>query len=351
MSRYTTNLLKTALSTIYFTGGHHLLAPYTQGVGVIFMLHQVTPEPPRKFEPNRILKITPAFLGRAIENVRKAGFDVVSLDEAHWRLCEGDFERSFACFTFDDGYRDNYEHAYPIFRDLELPFAIYVPSDFADLKADLWWLTLEHIIDVVDELRVRIDGADRTFAAASVEEKENAYDTIYWWLRGIDENDARAFVRQLARGIGFDPASLGPELLMDWDTIRIMDRDPLVTIGGHTKGHYAIAKLSEAEARFQVQSNLDRLEAELGHRPEHFSYPYGCEVSATPREFAMLKELGIKTAVTTRKGLIYAEHEQHLTALPRVSLNGDYQEERYLKVFLSGAPFILRNGFKKVNAA
>jgi hypothetical protein len=58
------------------------------------------------------------------------------------------------------------------------------------------------------------------------------------------------------------------------------------------------------------------------------------------------------TAVTTRKGLIRRSHADRLTALPRVSLNGDYQDLRYLKVMLSGVPCALRDAAARmVNAA
>ena len=111
MSRRTTSLLKGALSTMYYTGIHRMMAPVTQGVGMIFMLHHVRPDGVREFEPNRILKITPDFLEEVIQQVQAAGIDIISLDELHWRMAEGDFDRNFAVFTFDDGYRDNAEYA------------------------------------------------------------------------------------------------------------------------------------------------------------------------------------------------------------------------------------------------
>ncbi|MBO0741819.1 MAG: polysaccharide deacetylase, partial [Hyphomicrobiaceae bacterium] len=64
---------------------------------------------------------------------------------------------------------------------------------------------------------------------------------------------------------------------------------------------------------------------------------------AGPREFDLVKELGLKTGVTTRKGLIHPRHASELTGLPRVWLDGDYQKQRYVKVLLSGAPFALFN--------
>jgi peptidoglycan/xylan/chitin deacetylase (PgdA/CDA1 family) len=138
---------------------------------------------------------------------------------------------------------------------------------------------------------------------------------------------------------------------MSWDRLRSMASDPLVTIGAHTNTHFALAKLTEAEALFEIEAGAKRLERELGVKPMHLSYPYGGEDAAGPREFRLARELGFRTAVTTRKGLLYAGHSHHLTALPRVSLNGDYQDERYLSVLLSGAPFAFWNGFRRISVA
>jgi peptidoglycan/xylan/chitin deacetylase (PgdA/CDA1 family) len=93
------------------------------------------------------------------------------------------------------------------------------------------------------------------------------------------------------------------------------------------------------------------IEAALGVRPEHLSYPVGDPTSAGPREFRIAAELGFKTGVTTRPGVIFPEHREHLTALPRVSLNGEHQQLRYVRVLVSGAATAVWNGFRRVNAA
>lgn len=351
MSRRNTKYIKAALQALYYSRGHKLLAPFAKGVGAIFMLHHVTPQPVREFEPNRILGIAPQFLEEVIYWVRENGFDVISLDEAHYRLIEGEFDRSFVCFTFDDGYRDNRDFAYPIFKRHNLPMAIYVPSDFADGAGNLWWLALEHIVREVDQLRMRFEGEMHTFVCGDAKEKEATYHALYWWLRAMGERDARGVVAGLSRSIGFDPSELSRELVMTWDELRQLTDDPLVTIGGHTKSHFALSKLSLGEARIEIESNLTRIETELGRRPTHFSYPYGSEESAGAREFTLTRELGLKTAVTTRKGVLYSEHAEHLMALPRVSLNGDFQDLKYLSVLMSGVPFRAWNGFRRLNAA
>jgi peptidoglycan/xylan/chitin deacetylase (PgdA/CDA1 family) len=347
MSRRTTGLLKAALSAIHYSGVGTLLAPFTKGEGVVFMLHHVRPEPPHAFEPNRILKITPEFLESVIGSVLAAGFDVISLDEVPRRLANAASAPPFACFTFDDGYRDNRDFAYPIFKRHGLPFAIYVPAAFADGQGDLWWLVLEAAIRKAPELRLVMGGVERRFETRTPAAKDRAFHEIYWWLRSIPEREARAAVARLAADAGYNPAHLCSDLVMSWDELRELARDPLVTIGAHTCGHYALAKLTAGEARREMAESVRRVEAELGRPCRHFSYPYGDETSAGPREFEIAKSLGLATAVTTRKGLIHKEHAHALTALPRLSLNGDFQDERYVKVLLTGAPFAVMDALKR----
>jgi peptidoglycan/xylan/chitin deacetylase (PgdA/CDA1 family) len=134
---------------------------------------------------------------------------------------------------------------------------------------------------------------------------------------------------------------------MSWDELRELAKDPLVTIGAHTRGHHALAKLDDDEARAEMAESVARVENELGRRCRHFSYPYGCANSAGPREFRLAEELGLETAVTTQKGLLYPGHVHELTALPRLSLNGDFQDLRYVKALLSGVPFAVMNTLRR----
>jgi peptidoglycan/xylan/chitin deacetylase (PgdA/CDA1 family) len=352
VAKVKTAMLKAAMTGLYHTRAHRLLAPYTQGVGVIFTLHQVQPEPsePRPFAPNRILEVTPDFLDAVLDQVQQAGLDVVSLDEAVRRLKDGDARR-FACFTFDDAYRDNLHYAYPLFKRRSLPLTLYVPSDFPDGNGELWWLALEESVRRAEKIDIQTGGRLWSLPAQSVAEKWRAYEKIYWWLRAVDEPTQREAVRALALRYGVDMPAQCRRLIMNWDEIRMLAADPLVTIGAHTKAHYAIAKLSAAQAVEQMEGGAARIERETGRRPLHFAFPYGDAASASHRDFALARECGFRTAVTTEKAMLFPEQRRHLFSLPRVSLNGDYQSLTYTAVFLSGAPFALRNRFQQVRAA
>lgn len=346
MQSTTTALMQSGLSALHYSGLGALAAPLARGKGVIFTLHSVRPEPPGPFEPNRILKVTPRFLETAIETVRAAGYDIVSLDEAARRLKSEAAAPPFACFTFDDGYKDNRDYAYPVLKKHGVPFAIYIPTAYPDGEGDLWWLVLENAIRKAGEVRVALDGVERVFETETPDAKNHAFEQIYWSLRARPESELRAAVRAIADACGYDPSTLCRDLIMDWDELRALAADPLVTIGAHTHRHVAVAKLSEEEAQAEIAQSIARIERELGHPCRHFSFPYGDEGSAGPRDFAIAAALGVETAVTTHKDVLRARYP--MTGLPRISLNGDFQEARYLSAMMTGVPFL---AFDAANAA
>ncbi len=354
MSGLKKTIIRSGLETLYFSGAHLALRPFVGGVGAILTLHHVRPPRPDRFQPNRLLEVTPEFLERVVRYLRRSRLDLVSLDEMHRRLTEGDFARRFVCITIDDGYRDTLQWAYPILKDIEAPFAVYIPTSFPDRLGELWWLALEAVVarNSARQPADRRRGAAGSIAR-TVAEKRDLFEQLY--RLGAQPHDrgraARASVRDLSARYHVDIAAFCDELCMNWDELATLAADPLVTIGAHTVNHVMLAKVPERSARSEMEMSRSVIEASLGVRPEHLSYPVGDPTSAGPREFRIAAELGFKTAVTTRPGVLFPEHRDHLMALPRISLNGEHQQLRYVRVLLSGAATAMWNGFRRVNAA
>jgi peptidoglycan/xylan/chitin deacetylase (PgdA/CDA1 family) len=345
-------IIRGGLESLYFSGAYQWLKPLVGGVGAILTLHHVRPPRPGSFQPNRLLEITPRFFNRVIEDLRRSDLDLVSVDEVRRRLFEGDFSRRFVCLTFDDGYRDTLQIAYPILKREGIPFTVYVATSFPDRLGELWWLALEAVIARNNRIGLDIEGRNQSFDCATVAEKCALYDELYWWLRARPtETELRDVVRNLSACYGVDIASFCKELCMGWEELAQLASDPLVTIGAHTVTHPMLAKLPEKSARSEIDLSRSVIEAALSKRPEHLAFPIGDRTSAGPREFAIAAELGFKTAVTTRPGVLFPDHRNHLTALPRISLNGEYQRLRYVRVLLSGSATAMWNGFRHVEAA
>jgi peptidoglycan/xylan/chitin deacetylase (PgdA/CDA1 family) len=316
-----------------------LIRALSRSRGVIFTLHRVLPQEPADFSPNAILQVQPDFLEYVIERVRDLGIDIVSLDEALERLAAPRKGRSFVVLTFDDAYKDNLKHALPILRRQEAPFTLYVPTAFVDGVGELWWQAIEDIITRQEAIAMTVDGETDYIDTRTTGQKQSAFDTLYWQLRKMPEPERIELLRKFATAYGYDLDQQCRDLIMDWRELRHFAGEPLCTIGAHTVHHYELAKLPVDQARHEMAQSADILLAQFGVRPTHFSYPLGGPLSAGQREFDLARELGFRSAVTTRPGGLYARHAKTPEALPRVSLNGYFQSRRYVDVFATGAIF------------
>lgn len=345
------NIIRAGFDALYFSGAHYLLRPVLAGVGVILMLHHVRPARSDPFQPNRHLEVTPAFLRTALAHVRELGLDIISLDEMHRRMSGRDFRRRFVCFTFDDGYRDNRDFALAVMRAYDAPFTVYAAGDFAEGRGRFWWLALEELVAKADAIDAPIDGGVR-LDATSPAAKQAAFDRLHVWLRAMPTDQAMIeALEALAARHGVSVDGAGSQLCMPWDELRDFAADPLVTVGAHTLSHCTLAKAPRSVAAHEMAASRQRIEEALQRPVAHFAYPYGDRIAASSREFALARELGFSTAVTTRPGMLFAENAGHLTALPRISLNGHFQDRRYLSVLTSGAATAIWKGFRRVDAA
>ena len=276
-------IIRGGLESLYFTGAHLALKPLVGGVGAILTLHHVRPPRPDRFQPNRLLEDHAALSVRVVKLLRRSGVDVVSLDEMHRRMTEGDFGRRFVCLTFDDGYRDTLQHAYPILKDAR--------HAVRGLRADQLSRPARRIVVARARSGNRPERTHR--AGDRRQEPHLRLPHRRREARAVrrallvaaparpTEAEMRAIMRDLAACYQVDIAAFCKDLCMDWQEIAALAADPLVTIGAHTVNHPMLAKLPEKAVRSEMDLSRSVIEAALGARPAHLSYPY--RRSAAPR--------------------------------------------------------------------
>lgn len=342
------------LNTIYYSGGASLANKSLRGLGSILMLHRTGSVKQSPFSPNNHLNVTPDFLENTIRRLKNSIYEFVDLDEAASRIRDDKpadrSTRPFVCVTLDDGYRDNLANAVPIFRKYNVPYTIFIAPGLVDGRASLWWEDLEQLIDIRDRLDIDLPGGRVEIPMGSVAQKYEAFEFLLHHLTNeVDEIEQRRIMTQLCLLHKIDCEGHRAKSIMDWSDLKQLSDDPLCTLGAHTIHHYAVARLPKEQARLEIEESGRLIELETGKRPRHFAYPYGYPAAAGPREFAMTAEAGYSTAVTTRHGVCYSAHSEHLTALPRISLNGNFQKFKYVKTLLSGASTRLANKGAKLN--
>jgi peptidoglycan/xylan/chitin deacetylase (PgdA/CDA1 family) len=342
-------LRKLALNVARYSGIAPLAKPLVGGIGAILMLHRVTNQPAKPLGINRHLSITPDFLDQVIADMKCRGYRFVSMDEAVDRIRSGNGRQQFATITADDAYRDNLTEALPVFEKHGTPFTVYVAPGLIDGTTDLWWDVVEDIVGARDRIDLRTANGTMVIDASSTARKMEANRRLENYLTNeIPEAAQREVVRVLARSAGVDFGQPRRDTLMDWNEIRTIAGHPLATIGAHSVHHYNLRRLSAHSVRRELADGAKTLKDKLGRVPRHLAYPYGYAAAVGPREVGLAKEAGYVSAITTRHGILRAEHAGHLHALPRISLNGRYQRLGHLRTMLSGITTPLANNGKVV---
>jgi peptidoglycan/xylan/chitin deacetylase (PgdA/CDA1 family) len=342
--------MKACFEAIYWSGAAHIMSGSWGGQGVIFCLHHVGPKTTSNFAPNANLETTPQFLEAIILLMKRKGYALLSLSEAVEQIRTKTFKHDrFAVFTLDDGYKDNFVHAMPVFTRHNCPFTVYVAPRIAEGTCELWWRGLEAIIAGSDHVSCQTDGLQLLLPTQTTEQKWVAWQTMAPRVQSMPEYTQREWISQMAIEHGVDLLRLCREAAMTWDELREMRKNPLATIGAHTLNHYNLLKLPEADARREIFESRAQIEAELGGDVKHFAYPYGNKDAAGPREFKLCEEAGYESAVVTRLGAITPDHHAHLFALPRIMVSSRFASTRHIDALISGVPGRLANGLRGLN--
>jgi len=147
-----------------------------------------------------------------------------------------------------------------------------------------------------------------------------------------------------------DSSEVTAEMSLNWEQVKEMSRHPNVTIASHTSNHNCLKYLTTEQIKEDIIGSVKRLESQIQKKVEHFSYPFGQKQNGN-REFAILKELGFKTATTTRFANIFPEHWEHRCSLPRIYQLDRIPLVKYLDVVCSGALSVLIYRFRKIVAS
>jgi len=287
-------------------------------LGVVYMLHHICEKDAKLIPTNEDLKVSPAFLEKIILRYKRLGFDFVSLDQLNEMIRSGETNRRpFVAFTIDDGYLDNYTNALPVFEKYDVPFAIFVATDFVDKKAILWWDSIEELI-MTHESVTTSDG--RTYPCKTFQQRWNTFRYLRERILNLDQNCLEQGLNKMFAEYGIDWYGPIKEKGMTWSQIKSLADHPLCTIGGHTVSHPSLKNLSEEEAEQEIREGVKRIAQVIQHSVRYFAYPYGTPHEIGVREFRIIERLGIQLAFMAHQGCVTIDNMKHVTCLPRVYL-------------------------------
>jgi peptidoglycan/xylan/chitin deacetylase (PgdA/CDA1 family) len=330
---------------LYYSQLHRLTKPIFGGMGHILMFHRVVPDNNKvRIHNHKSLEISPSRLEEIINFFQKRDYLFISLDELLAIKNATKPVGKFVIFTFDDGYVDNFEYAYPIFKKQGVPFTIYVATSLPDSKAILWWYLLEDIIVARSSVQLEIEGQKVSYRTQSIKEKEIAFNKIRNWFAVADEKKLPVLTTSLFLGNEEAIAAKTRALSLTWEQVKALSQDPLVTIGSHTVNHFPLDSLTADKSAFEMNESKRIIESRIGREVKHFCYPLG---SHGRKEIELLKHSGYSTATTIKMANIFMENLDYPFSLPRIMINS-LTTDKILSLQINGLLPALRNKFTRV---
>ncbi|MDX6720873.1 MAG: hypothetical protein QOJ63_3127 [Solirubrobacteraceae bacterium] len=227
--------------------------------------------------------------------------DVVSGDELPDALERPRGRR--VALTFDDGYRDNYELAYPALRAHGLPATFFLATGFIDRPRVAWWDEISWIVRSSPRDGIAADGwlaAPVRFGPGERSAATRVLVERYW---SLPEAGTEAYLRWLARACETgraDPASAATTW-MTWEMVREM-RAGGMAFGAHTVDHPVLARCTSGRQGLEIGDSVARLREQLGEPVSLFAYPVGGRGMFDDTTRAHLREAGITHAFAFHGG-------------------------------------------------
>jgi peptidoglycan/xylan/chitin deacetylase (PgdA/CDA1 family) len=226
----------------------------------------------------------------------------------------------FAMITFDDGYLDNFELAFPVLHAQDVTGVFFITTGFLDNRPLAWWDEIAWMIRSSKQATIPTNDYFETPICLS--NSESAIQKIlrrYYSLSGSRTADYIEFLAA-ATGVGRAPAELSQSMWMSWDQVREM-RSRGMSIGAHTVNHPVLSQLSFEEQNFEICESQLRLEHELGESITALSYPVGRPDSFNEDTRRVLTQNNFDWAFSYYGG--YSKGSIDRFDIPRVAIESD----------------------------
>ena len=229
----------------------------------------------------------------------KSWFHVLPLDRAVAQLKQGTLPARAACITFDDGYADNHHVALPILQRHGLTSTFFIATNFLD-GGCMWNDTIVESIRACDASGLDLFSLGLgNHPLGSIEHRRAAIGAIIQQVKYRPVVERVAITDQLARLARVQPPQ---DLMMQSHEVKAMHQAGM-QIGAHTVSHPILGRLTNDQAREEIQSSKSFLEQLLGERVGLFAYPNGKPgEDYTPQSVEVVRSLDFDAAVSTRWG-------------------------------------------------
>jgi peptidoglycan/xylan/chitin deacetylase (PgdA/CDA1 family) len=277
----------------------------------ILMLHRVGERNPNGVPSNQNLLLNCDEIEAYVNNAKKNGWSFISTDEFYFNISRSKNFKKCINLTFDDGYKDNYDVGFPLLSSLNVPFTVYVTTNFISNFDFPWWLKLEDVL--LNSKEIKLPESSKAVVMTHINR-----DEVFQNIRNIilaDSSKSSLYINWL---LNFNTDKKYDHIFMNWSDVTELSSSNLATIGAHSVSHSSLALSNEINSFNEISKSKKIIEENCNIKVNHYAIPYGTVNDYSIRDIDYIREIGFATNVTTSFGVHRNGYNVNLLLLPRI---------------------------------
>ncbi len=207
--------------------------------------------------------------------------------------------------TFDDGFSDTFEVAFPLLQRHRVPATVFVSTGHIESPEPYWFEFAAHLMLRIPPRALVLDECPAGLPhAADIAARRESIHRLHRVLKACDATRRRALVEQWRQRFAadLDERALALGRSITRAQIEEMARAG-ISFGSHTISHPNLSLASDAAIELELRGSKSALEAILGRRVRTLAYPFGVPGTYDPRAIRIARECGYELAVSFRQGV------------------------------------------------
>lgn len=294
-----------------------------------FNFHRIGDAASCKYDPN-VFSCSSKDLERHLHFI-KNNFEIINQESFIDIINSGrDVDKKLAYITFDDGYLDNYDLAFPILSAMKIPATFFVATGLIESKVIPWWDEIAWHVKHCDLDKLRLTSWNKAIVLTQGARHNNIREVLSQVKTASTSIDEQLIELRKATKLTLDHYR---SEFMTWDNLAEMEAAGM-TIGAHSHSHRIFSSLNAEELSHELSYAKKLLEQQLTKKVLSISYPVGNATTYNNKMFDEIEHQGYQLAFTFRY-FVNQKLSLHKFQLGRFSISEPFDKVKFMELCLN----------------
>lgn len=267
----------------------------------VLVYHRILRREDADYNPN-VIEATPEQFDEQVAMLKRRHHVVEPLEMLELVENPSKLRHLSVALTFDDGYHDSYDYAFPILRSHGLRATFFLPTAFVGTDRLAWWDQIAWVLRHTKRTTLELTYPRALTIRLAGSTFEESTREVLRLVKG-DAVDMPRFLRALADAAAIDvPAAAARPQFLSWEHAHEMERAGMM-IASHTHTHRILAQLPPDEQEHECARARDVLRANKLGGHDCLAYPVGERGSFDEASQAIARRAGYRFGFSNYGGV------------------------------------------------